>query len=72
MTTRKTVYTFQPVGADIWDRRPNQPAIGTRVVKVQPAGCPRNGTMGHCFVADADTGSFYGLVLVNSLTRSAR
>lgn len=63
----KKVYEFRPVGADVFDRRPHQPAPGTRVVKTQPAGCPRNGTMGHCYVADATTGRFYGLVLVNSL-----
>ena len=63
------VFTFQPVGVDVWDRRAHQPEPGTRVVKVQPAGCPRNGTMGHCFVADAETGAFYGLVLVKSLQR---
>lgn len=67
---KPTVYTFQPVGCDIWDRRENQPDPGTRVVKTQPYGCPANGTMGHCFVADAITGEFYGLVLVNSLQRS--
>jgi hypothetical protein len=66
---RKTVYVFEPVGLDRFDRRPHQPTAGTRVVKTQPSGCPRNGTMGHCFVADADTGTFYGLVLVNSLKR---
>lgn len=67
-----TVYVFEPVGWDVFDRRENQPAPGTLVVKVQPAGCPRNGTMGHCFVSDADTGAFYGLVLVNSLRRVGR
>lgn len=61
------VYRFQPVGLDVFDRRANQPEPGTLVVKTQPSGCPRNGTMGHCFVADADTGAFYGLVLVASL-----
>ena len=61
-----TVYVFTPVGMDRWDRRANQPEAGTRVVKIQPAGCPRNGTMGHCYVADAETGQFYGLVLLNS------
>ncbi len=60
-------YTFQPVGLDLWDRRRHQPAPGTRVVKTQPHGCPRNGTMGHCFVSDAETGKFYGLVLLASL-----
>jgi len=63
------VYIFEPVGLDVFDRRSNQPERGTRVVKVQPPGCPRNGTMGHCFAADADTGAFYGLVLLNSLKR---
>lgn len=64
-----TVYEFQPVGLDAMERRAHQPAPGTRVVKTQPAGCPRNGTMGHTFVADAETGAFYGLVLTNSLRR---
>lgn len=61
------VYVFEPVGLDVWDRRMGQPERGARVVKVQPAGCPRNGTMGHCFVADAETGDFRGLVLLASL-----
>lgn len=63
------VYEFQPVGMDVWDRGRLAPERGTRVVKTQPAGCPRNGTMGHCYIADAETGAFYGLVLVNSLKR---
>lgn len=67
MPRKSRVFVFQPVGLDIWDRRPNQPQPGTRVVLTQPAGCPRNGTMGHVFVADADSGEFYGLVLRNSL-----
>jgi len=66
---KRTTFEFRPVGLDVWDRRPNQPAPGTHVVKVQPAGCPRNGTMGHCFVSDAASGVFYGLVLVSSLRR---
>lgn len=72
MTTKtktETVYVFEPVGLDAWERRPYQPPRGTEVVKTQPYGCPRNGTMGHCYVADAETGAFYGLVLENSLKR---
>lgn len=69
MSKQPTRYTFRPVGLDVWDRRDNQPAPGTIVVKTQPYGTPRNGTMGHCFVADAETGKFYGLVLVASLVR---
>jgi hypothetical protein len=68
---RKREYRFIPVGCDVWDRRDNQPLPGTVVVKCQPSGCPRNGTMGHCYVEDADTGRFYGLVLENSLVRVA-
>lgn len=68
----KTRFVFQPVGFDVFDRRPSQPQPGTVVVKVQPAQCPRNGTMGHCYVEDAETGEFYGLVLLNSLTRKGR
>lgn len=62
-------YIFEPVGCDIYDRRDNQPEPGTIVKKVQPFGCPKNGTMGHCFVVPADgTGNQYGaLVLENSL-----
>ncbi len=62
-------YEFVPTGWDVFDRRENQPHPGTLVRKCQPAGCPKNGTMGHCFVEDADTGDFYGLVLVASLRR---
>lgn len=68
----KTVYRYEPVGMDVWDRRRHQPEPGTRVVKTQPFGCPRNGTMGHCYVEDAETGAFYGLVLVNSLVREKK
>jgi hypothetical protein len=66
---RKMVYRFEPVGWDVFDRRANQPERGTLVVKTQPFGTPRNGTMGHTFVADAETGRFYGLVLLNSLKK---
>lgn len=65
-----TTYIYEPVGLDLWDRRPHAPAPGTRVVKTKVPGCPPNGTMGHCYVADAETGAFYGLVLVNSLRKA--
>jgi hypothetical protein len=64
-----TVKVFQPVGVDLWDARPHTPAAGTLVKVVKaPNGCPPNGTMGHCYIGDATTGAFIGLVLVNSLT----
>ena len=73
MTTRAprpgTRKVFHAVGADRFDRRPHTPADGTIVQVIKaPRGCPPNGTMGHCFIGDATTGAFIGLVLVNSLT----
>lgn len=64
----KKVYRYEPVGLDLFDRNGYQPEPGALVVKTQPVGCPKNGTMGHCYVADAETGAFYGLVLLASLT----
>jgi len=69
MRKRRTVYVFRPVGLDAWDPLPHQPAPGTRVVKIQPRFGPRNGTMSHCYVEDAETGQFYGLVLEASLKK---
>lgn len=71
MASGSRIYEYRPVGWDAFDPRTSlQP--GDRVIKTQPAGCPRNGTMGHCFVADAETGQFIGLVLVNSLRPARR
>jgi hypothetical protein len=68
----EAVFEFHPVGVDLWDRRSHQPEPGARVVKTQPYGCPRNGTMGHCYVKDAETGVFHGLVLLSSLVAAGR
>lgn len=65
MPSAPPVYVFRPRGLDAWER--SGPAPGTRVVKVQPRGCPRNGMLGHCYVADAESGRLYGLVLEASL-----
>lgn len=67
MAKRKRVYEFDPVGFDLFTRGPNRPKPGTLVVKTQPFGCPKNGTMGHTYVKDAESGEFYGLVLTASL-----
>lgn len=64
----KKIYTFKAAGADLWDRRSNTPNDGDKVIKTQPAGCPRNGTMGHCFVATPE-GKFIGLVCEGSLRK---
>lgn len=70
MTRGKRVYRFEPCGWDLFAPYRFTPKRGTLVRKCQPRGCPRNGTMGHCYVEDADTGRFYGLVLLSSLARA--
>jgi hypothetical protein len=62
---RAKKYTYQPVGIDAWEKSFAE-HIGETVVKTQPYGCPKNGTMGHCYIADAG-GRFIGLVLEKSL-----
>lgn len=66
----KRVYRYDPVLFDMFTARPVPIPDGARLVKVEKAGCPKNGTMGMCYVEDADTGAFYGLVMVNSLVRA--
>lgn len=62
-----SVRILRPVA--IWDQC--DPRIqwysGHKVRVVQPVGCPRNGTMAHCYVEDVRTQAFIGLVLVSSL-----
>lgn len=70
---RKTrVFRFEPVGFDLFDGKAYHPKAGTEVVKCQPFGTPKNGTFGHCYVQDAETGDFYGLVLEASLQPTGR
>lgn len=59
-------YRFNPVAMDRFDPCANQPPKGAIVVKTQPYGCPKNGTMGHCFIKPVEGGEFC-LVLENSL-----
>lgn len=64
-----TTYTLNPKGlADLTDKRV-MTHKDAEVRKVQPYGCPRNGTMGHCYVERVDTGQFIGLVLETSLEK---
>ncbi len=63
-----TRYTFTATGADLYDRQPYTPVDGTVVIKAQPRGCPRNGTMGQCYIADL-TGRVIGMVDTRSLRR---
>lgn len=64
---RAKKYTFRASGYDILDRRASTPEDGAQVVKVQPHGCPKNGTFGMVYVADAATGEFIGMVDARSL-----
>jgi hypothetical protein len=65
-TPRKgSLHMLRPVGMDATDSRVTQ--WSDYIVRViQPYGCPRNGTLGHCFV-ETRAGEFIGLVLVASL-----
>lgn len=65
-------FVFQPAGFDLFAPTAHALAAGTVVVKVQPHGCPRNGTMGHTFVVPLDAAAreamaHPALVLLNSL-----
>jgi hypothetical protein len=67
-----SLYVFHPV---IWDKI--QPCYGyangyitegSIVRVIQPRGCPKNGTMGHCYIETRETPAvFCGLVCCNSL-----
>jgi hypothetical protein len=60
------IYRYNPVLLDRIDGRTNlQEGDLVRVVNLP--GCPRANTMGHCHVADPNTGRFIGLVCCNSL-----
>ncbi len=63
-----SVYEYNPVLLDRFDARTNL-KTGDLVRAVNLPGCPRANTMGHCHVADPDTGRFIGLVCCNSLER---
>jgi len=65
-------YTLRPAGlADRGCKRVTAHA-GAEVQKVQPPGCPANGTMRMCYVQRADSGEFIGLVNEASLIPTGR
>ncbi len=69
MKVRKgSVYLFNAVGWDRFDRRDNTPKDGTMVRVIHPYGCPRPNTMGHAHVEGLD-GRFIGLVSTASLSK---
>lgn len=59
-------YRFEATASDLYDRRNYTPEDGAIVIKTQPFGVPKNGTMGQCYIADLD-GNFIGMVDVRSL-----
>ena len=65
-----TKYKYETVMFDQFTDRRVPIATGEIVRKIQPAGCPRNGTMGQCYVERVSDGEFLGLVCVNSLVRA--
>lgn len=68
---RSQKFVYEPVLLDRFDGRTGL-AAGDIVVKIQPHGCPRNGTMGQCYVGDPESGAFIGMVCVNSLRKASR
>lgn len=69
---KRRVYVLEPQGLlDRFDARV-VPHAGAEVHKVQPYGCPRNGTMGMVYVQVAETGEFIGLVSEHSLRKTGK
>lgn len=66
---RAKKYRYEPV---LFDRcnPPKGLMLGDLVVKIQPYGCPKNGTMGMTYVGHPETGEFIGLVCLTSLVPS--
>jgi len=61
-----SVYVYNPAGMDLWDPRTDLKE-GELVRVVNLPGCPRANVVGHCHVADPETGRLIGLVLTASL-----
>jgi len=62
-----STYRFIPVGMDQWDSRAPNAVPGQLVVVRNMHGAPPANTMGHCYIFDAVSNEFLGLVLTNSL-----
>jgi hypothetical protein len=73
MTAKNSrIYLLEPAGLlDRGETRISQHK-GVEVQKVQPHGCPKNGTMGMVYVQVADTGQFIGLVSKHSLVATTK
>lgn len=72
MARNARIFVLEPAGLlDITSARV-MAHKGAEVQKIQPHGCPRNGTMGQVYVQVAKTGEFIGLVNQASLTATKR
>lgn len=60
------LFIYEPSGMDLFYEHHVPIKPGTKVVKTQPAGCPKNGTMGQCYIALPD-GTFVGMRNLRSL-----
>jgi hypothetical protein len=71
MATKKvrtgTNYIYYPVLMDRIHDLGHGVMPGSIVKVIQPYGCPKNGTMGQCYIGTADEGKFLGMVCCNSL-----
>jgi hypothetical protein len=63
------VYTFHPLGIDVWHRRTYSATPGQHVRVINLPGAPKCNTMGQCHIEDANTGDFLGMVSTASLQR---
>lgn len=62
-----SIYRFEACLLDVIDARDNTPERGQIVRVINCHGCPPANAMGHCYVANAVTGEFIGLVCTASL-----
>jgi len=68
MPKKPKIFVYNPLGLDRFDPK-SKAVAGQLVVKVEIPNAPKNGTMGHCYIADAESNQFLGLVWLKSLTK---
>jgi hypothetical protein len=61
-----SIKTYKPVPFDRFYEHTAWIPEGMKLRVIQPYGCPKNGTMGMCYVEELN-GDFVGLVCINSL-----
>lgn len=66
MSKKEKIFVYKPIGLDLFDPKTKAKG-GQLVIKAEVENAPKNGTMGHCFIADAKSKEFLGLVWLKSL-----